>query len=131
MSHCPDIWPSQGAMKVHLHTSHNPRALTSLLLLPVVAVLAARPGPSAVVLDSAALSLGLRDAALRDLFVRTTTIGLFPPLSPLSLSSPVLVSLAQFSLGSVSRSRSLARPSSVREPRVSDVVDLQWLCSAR
>ena len=118
-------------MKVHLHTSHNPCALTSLLLLPVLAVLAARPDPSAVVLDSAALSLGLRDAALRDLFVRTTTIGLFPPLSPLSLSSPVLVSLAQFSLGSVSRSRSLARPSSVREPRVSDVVDLQWLCSAR
>ena len=72
-------------MKVHLHTSHNPRALTSLLLLPVVAVLAARPDPSAVVLGSAALSLGLRDAALRDLFVRTTTIGLFPPLSPLSL----------------------------------------------
>ena len=68
-------------MKVHLHTSHNPCALTSLLLLPVVAVLAARPDPSAVVLNSAALSLGLRDAALRDLFVRTTTIGLFPPLS--------------------------------------------------
>ena len=124
MSHCPHIWPSQEAMKVHLPTC----ALTSLLLLPVVAVLAARPDPSAVVLDSAALSLGLRDAALRDLFVRTTTIGLFPPLS---VSSTVLVSLAQFSLGSVSRSRSLARPSSVREPRVSDVVDLQWLCSAR
>ena len=68
-------------MSVHLHASHNLCALTSLLLLPLVA----RPDPSAVVLDSAALSLGLRDAALRDLFVRTTTIGLFPPLSVSSL----------------------------------------------
>jgi len=63
-----------------------------LLLLPVGVVLAARPDFfAAVLLDDAGLSLGLRDAALRDLFVRTTTIGLLPcsyspPLSPLSSS---------------------------------------------
>ena len=92
------------------------------MLLPVVAVLAARPDLSAVVLAAAGLSLGLRDAALRDLFVRTTTIGLFPPLPISSVLSPLLCSLSSppaqpvVSQSAVAvLARSLAR-SSVREP---------------
>ena len=137
MSHCPHIWPSQGAMKVvHLHTCHN----LCVVLSPVCCCFPSSPSspPDLIPLQLSSTPLLSPLASVMPPFeislsARRRSDCFLLCLSPLSLSSysPVLVSLAQFSLGSVSRSRSLARPSSVREPRVSDVVDLQWLCSAR
>ena len=78
-------------------------------------LVAARADPSAVVLlDAAGLPLGLRDAALRDLFVRTTTIRLFPPPFLSQSVSSLLCSLLQLK-PSQSLARSLARSSVNRE----------------